>query len=152
MALFHRHKHVDAVLTAVSWRRATIIEHSHRELVEVPNAGEGNTGTHTEERTVWREGRVVASGGDSQSDVHWVEFSLWPNERVGKQTESYTAIFKATDDSVAEADKVIEAKLHEKTWQTLRIGATYQLEFGILGHVHHVVPVLPPSLFEHPGG
>jgi hypothetical protein len=66
---------------------------------------------HTEVKTVWREGRVVATGGDSQSDVRWAEFSLWPNERVGRQTESYTAIFEATDDGVDVADRVLEAKL-----------------------------------------
>ena len=142
MALFHRHgHHVDATLLAVAWRRETIIEHSHRELVEVPNAGAGNTGHHLEEKTVWREGRVVSARGDSQSDVHWTEFSLWPNERVGKQTQSYTAVFEATDDSVADTDRVIEASLHEDVWRTLTVGATYQLEFGILGHVHRVVPV-----------
>ena len=140
MALFHRHKHADAVLTAVGWRRATIIEHSHREMVEVPNAG-NNTGTHLEERTVWREGRVISTGGNSQADVRWAEFSLFPNERVGRQTQSYTAIFEATDDSVEAADKMIEAKLHESVWRTLTVGATYQVEFGILGHVRHVVPV-----------
>jgi len=52
MALFHKHGHVDAVLTAVAWQRATIIEHRH---------------------------------------------------------QSYTAIFEATDDSVAATDTVIEA-------------------------------------------
>ena len=39
------------------------------------------------------------------------------------------------------ADKMIEANLHESIWRTLTVGATYQLEFGVLGHVRHVVPV-----------
>jgi hypothetical protein len=137
MALFHRHKHVDATLTAVGWRRATIIEHSHQEMVEVG----GPDDRHWQERTVWRDGRVISAGGDSQSDVRWAEFSLFPNERVGRQTQSYTAIFEATDDSVDHADRVLEAKLHEATWRTLTVGATYQLEFGVLGRVRHVVPV-----------
>jgi hypothetical protein len=138
MALFHKHGHVDAVLTAVAWQRATIIEHRHQEMVEVPDAQ--GPGYHLDRRTVWREGRVVSSSGVSQSDVHWTEFSLFPEERVGKQTQSYTAIFEATDDSVAAADRVIEANLHEDVWRTLTVGATYQLEFGLLGHVHRVVP------------
>jgi hypothetical protein len=144
MALFHKRRHVDAILTAVAWRRATIIEHSHQETVQVsdpnPNSN-GYTTYHTEVRTVWREGRVVSAGGDSQSDVHWAEFSLWPHERVGRQTQSYIAIFEATDDSVDHADRVLEAKLHEATWRTLTVGATYQLAFGVLGRVRHVVPV-----------
>jgi hypothetical protein len=138
MALFHRHNNIDAVLVAVAWRRETIIEHGH----EVTEHWVDTDGIPcTKVKTVWQEGRVVATSGDSQAGVRWAEFSLWPNERVRKQTETYTATFQAMDDSVDDADKAIEADLHESLWRTLTVSATYRLEFGVLGHVHHVTPV-----------
>jgi hypothetical protein len=136
MALFHRHPRVDAILTAVSWRRETTIQHSHMEWV--PGDG-GSHPTPGHWQQVWTDGRVVASSGDSQEGLHWTEFSLWPQERVHKQTETYTAAFTAVDDAVPEDEREITAHLHQDVWQSLRVGSTYTLEFNILGHVHSVV-------------
>jgi len=136
MALFHRHPHVDAVLTAVSWRRATIIQHSHMEWV----SGDAKSPGRWEK--VWTDSRVVASFGDSQDGVYWAEWSLWPDEREHKQTQSYTALFTAVDDAVPEAEREITAKLHEDVWRSLRVGATYVLEFGVLGRVRTVHPTV----------
>ena len=154
MALFHRHKQVDAVLTAVAWRRSTTLQHAdwrpessdtkpHGDNVR--NVHWGGQGVGDEpwkyEERHWREGRVVETSGDSQEGVHWAEFSLWPEERVHRQTESYTATFSAVDDSVPEDEKTIQAELHEDVWRTLSVGTTYRLELNVLGHVRHVVPV-----------
>ena len=152
MALFHRHGEVDAVLTAIAWRRATIIEHSRWELTVSPNEPSGWRQTRNirlirddfrgdqweYEHLVWGEGRVVASGGDSQEGLNWAEFSLWPNERVGKKTESYTGTFEVVDDSATDADKVHQATFDEQPWRELKVGHTYRLEFGVLGRVRKV--------------
>ena len=121
---------------AVAWRRATIIEHSQREWV--PPSGGGDNFTPGHWKTVWREGRVVATGGDSQDGLYWAEFSLWPNERVGQQTESYTGSFEVTDDSATDAEKARNANFGEEQWRELKVGHTYHLEFGVFGRVRKV--------------
>jgi hypothetical protein len=122
---------MDAVLTAIAWRRATIIEHSHREWMDSTDGDPGYW------KTVWREGRVVAAGGDSQDGLYWAEFSLWPHERVGYKTESYTGTFEVVDD-VADADKAHQATFGEGQWRELKVGHTYRLEFGVFGRVRKV--------------
>jgi hypothetical protein len=133
MALFHHHGHpVDAVLTAVSWRRETIIQHSHMEWV---SGGPRDPGHY---QKVWTDGRVVASSGEGQENLHWEEFSLWPHERVHKQNETYTALFREIGDAMPESGLEVSAHLHLDVWQSLQVGATYSLEFNLLGHVHAV--------------
>jgi hypothetical protein len=145
MAVFHRPQHVDAVLVSLAWRRATIIEHFTWEL---EYSGNEPFGSHVRnvrgfwdaqgnrryefEKQVWREGRVVATSGDSSADVEWGEFSLWPNERVHKQTESYTAMFQpAAAPSAGFASSAGSAgSAHGEHHE-------HHEHHGALGHLHH---------------
>jgi len=110
MAVFHRPQHVEAVLVSLAWRRATIIEHFTWTLETSENEPFGhhvrNVSSYWDaagvrryefEKQVWHQGREVATSGDGQADVQWGEFSLWENERVHKQVESYTALFQLAE-------------------------------------------------------
>jgi hypothetical protein len=110
MAVFHRPQHVEAVLLSMAWRRATIIEHFTWTLETSDNEPFGhhvrNVRSYWDaagvrryefEKQVWHTGREVATSGDSPAGVQWGEFSLWDNERVHKQTESYTALFRLAE-------------------------------------------------------
>jgi hypothetical protein len=170
MALFR--KHADGVLTSVSWERSIDMEHQEwvsRKTEAQPDL-EGNdeirnarqekedhwvmAGDEEMERRTrwvwkyeqleWHSGRTVKASGTSQADVHWPSYELEERERAGERHETYVGVFEVPrgGPGSGKPDRTREGKFDEATWRSLRIGARYHLEVGVLGGVKAVDPAL----------
>jgi hypothetical protein len=60
-------------------------------------------------------------------------------EREGRRAESYAARFSAPTGKNG-ASREYRKELHEASWRSLTIGATFRLELGLLGRVRNLDP------------
>jgi hypothetical protein len=172
MSVFGRH--LDAKVTALSWRRTVVVEQGFWEFrrtswkphgdgvrnintvhTREPDIVGGHSGPregvslardrthevmaeHTyfeHEELVWRTHRSYTAKGDGPGDVHWPEYTLGADQRIGERRESYRATFAAGSDEY-------KAELDEATWRTLkRVGRRCRLKVSALsGEVKQVDP------------
>jgi hypothetical protein len=93
----------------------------------------------TYEIPLWRSVRTVPVSGQSHTEVRWPEFALADGEREGRRAESYVARFSAPTGKNG-ASREYRKELHEASWRSLTMGATYRLELGLLGRVRNLDP------------
>ena len=126
-------------------RNVQVIHEQEWENVQVGVEQNGVPETRLESRTRtvyefeeerWTPGRVITADGTGQSDVHWPEYKLGPNEAVRQKSELYLAVFRLVD-----SGKERRADIDEANWRTREKGSPYRLELGIFGDVHWMVPV-----------
>ncbi len=89
---------------------------------------------YTYEALEWHESRTVTASGGDRGDVRWPDYELAPEERVRRQSETYSVTFTGPA-------KQHEATLDEAQWRALTLGATYRLSLGLLGSVRDVSPL-----------
>jgi hypothetical protein len=77
----------------------------------------------------WRQARTVTAAGEGQVDVHWPSCGLAGDERAGRRTESYRAVFQAV------GGEQYTARMREARWLSLKAGTAYPLRLNAPGFV-----------------
>jgi hypothetical protein len=118
-------------------------EQTVKRQVAIPETKERKL--YTYEVPVWIHSRTVRAVGKSKSGIRWPEFTLNDDEREAKRTQSYYAQFTgASPGKDGLRKKYPPRELHEMTWRSLEIGATYTLLLGIFGRIREIGPAASP--------
>jgi len=89
------------------------------------------------EQREWCKYRTVEATGDSRDDVDWPSCDLEDGDREGEQHEKYVAVFESVR-KPGKQGKSHKGELDAATWQSLEMGAVYQVDLGLLGGVKGV--------------